>query len=381
VERRFGKVKPTYRQFTFYKEELQHYPDAEFVAPGHPLFEAVVHHILMEFGPALREGAVYLDPEGRTAGLLWFLQGEVRDGRGETVGKRLFTAFEPVNGDLTRKSLAVLLDLKDADASPLVPEEVTALYEGTDEVIDWSLDHVLEPYLGELRDRRLRELRIKERYLKRSLNTLISQSNRKLGDYHRRLAAGEDMARAIAEEEKRKEALIRRRGKRLAEIRQAQYLTRRPPEVVGVAAILPMPFAADAEVAGAMALDEEVEQVAMHVALAYERAQARTPEDVSAEDLGFDIRSTGSNGVRYIEVKGRAAIGSVALTRNEWIKARRFGADYWLYIVVNCKTEPQLYVLQNPAAVLRPEEELEVVRYIVRAEAWQRYARVVEVDI
>jgi hypothetical protein len=43
--------------------------------------------------------------------------------------------------------------------------------------------------------------------------------------------------------------------------------------------------------------------------------------------------------------------------------------------VVNCRTEPQLYVLNNPVAVLRPEEELEVVRYIVRAEAWQRYAQ------
>jgi len=30
----------------------------------------------------------------------------------------------------------------------------------------------------------------------------------------------------------------------------------------------------------------------------------------------------------------------------------------------------QYYVLQNPAAVLRPGEELEVVHYIVRAEAW-----------
>ena len=73
-------------------------------------------------------------------------------------------------------------------------------------------------------------------------------------------------------------------------------------------------------------------------------------------------------------------MGSVALTHHEWIKARRFGDDYWLYIVVNCKTEPQLYLLQNPAAVLRPEEELEVVRYIVRTEVWQRHARVVKAD-
>jgi hypothetical protein len=71
-------------------------------------------------------------------------------------------------------------------------------------------------------------------------------------------------------------------------------------------------------------------------------------------------------------------VGSVALTRNKWIKAQRFRADYRLYIAVGCKTEPQLNALQNPAAVLRLEEELEVVRYIVRAEAWQRYAQPVK---
>ena len=108
-----------------------------------------------------------------------------------------------------------------------------------------------------------------------------------------------------------------------------------------------------------------------------DRISIRSFHEAKSQKLGFDIRSTGSEGTHYIEVKGQVAVGSVALTRNEWIKAQRFGDDYWLYIVVNCKTEPQLYVLQNPAAVLRPEEELEVVRHIVRAEAWQRYAQLV----
>jgi len=103
------------------------------------------------------------------------------------------------------------------------------------------------------------------------------------------------------------------------------------PKVIEVVAVLPAPVAQDRKGASAMAHD-------------------------------------------YIEVKGQMAVSSVALTRNEWIKAQRFGADYWLYIVVNYKSEPQLYVLQDPAAVLQPEEELEVVRYIVRAGAWQKYA-------
>ncbi len=378
VERRFGKVSQTYRQFTFHKKDLEHYAEAEFFAPGHPLFEAVVHHVLTEFSSTLRDGATFLDPEGRAMGLLWFLRGGVRDGCGETVGERVFTAFRPVLGETISKSPAILLDLMEADAPSSLPEPVRALCDEMQEVANWSLDHVLDPYLDELREARLRELEIKERYLKHSLNILISESNCKLADYQRRLAAGADMSRAIAQEETRKDALMRRRDERLADIRQAQHLTPRPPEVIGMAVVLLAPQAADPEVASAMRRDDEVEAIAMQVVMSYERQQGREPKDASAENLGFDIRSAGSDGTRYIEVKGRAAVGSVALTRNEWIKARRFASDYWLYIVVNCRTQPQLYVLNNPSAVLQPEEELEVVRYIVQPEAWRRCARRVE---
>jgi superfamily II DNA or RNA helicase len=377
VERRFGKAAQTYRQLTFHKKEMVHHPEAEFVGPGHPLFEAVIYHVLTDYGPALREGTVFLDPEGGGEGALWFLRGGVRDGRGETVGERLFAAFQPIEGGLALKSPTVLLDLQEGrERDQPLPSRFqrNQVSEKAEAVVDWSLDHVMDPYLEEMRGRRSRELQVKAQYLKHSLNTLISHSNRKLGDYQRRLNEGEDMARAIAEEEKRKEALMRRRDERLAEIRQAEHLTPRPPEVLGIAAVLPAPAAQDPEVAGAMARDDEVEAIAMGVAMDYEREQGREPEDVAAQALGFDVRSAGPEGTRYIEVKGRAAVGGVALTRNEWIKAGRFGEDYWLYIVVNCKTAPQLYVLQNPAAVLRPEEELEVVRYIVRVEAWQRYA-------
>jgi len=44
-------------------------------------------------------------------------------------------------------------------------------------------------------------------------------------------------------------------------------------------------------------------------------------------------------------------------------------------------TSALLSLIQNPAAVLRPEEELEVVRYLVRADAWQRHAQSVEMKV
>ena len=65
-------------------------------------------------------------------------------------------------------------------------------------------------------------------------------------------------------------------------------------------------------------------------------------------------------------MKARAATGPVALTPNEWLTARRFQDEYWLYVVENAATDPVLYVLQNPAERLQPQEEVQIVRYVVR---------------
>ena len=56
------------------------------------------------------------------------------------------------------------------------------------------------------------------------------------------------------------------------------------------------------------------------------------------------------------------------------IKAQRFGEQYWLYVVVNCKTKPELHLIQNPAAKLTPREEVSVVRYMIGQQDWQNAA-------
>jgi len=121
---------------------------------------------------------------------------------------------------------------------------------------------------------------------------------------------------------------------------------------------------------------EEVERVGMEVVMAYERQQGREPVDVSAEKVGYDIRSKTPDGrkVRYIEVKARARRGKVALTPNEWFSAQRLGSEYWLYVVVDAATQPVLYLIQDPAAHLEPEEEVQVVRYVVGEGQWQGVA-------
>jgi hypothetical protein len=159
---------------------------------------------------------------------------------------------------------------------------------------------------------------------------------------------------------------------RLAEIEQEKHLSEKPPEILGVAVILPSPREVVASVEG-MESDPAVEAIAIEEAKRYEVSQGRKPVSVEEENCGWDITSLCNGQVaRYIEVKGRAGIGGVALTPNEWIKAQRFGKEYWLYVVVNCKTKPELHLIQDPAAKLNPKEEVSVVRYMVGQEDWKR---------
>jgi len=120
-----------------------------------------------------------------------------------------------------------------------------------------------------------------------------------------------------------------------------------------------------------MVENEEIEKIGMKIAMEYEKSQGREPEDVSDENLGFDIRSKGKQETRYIEVKTRVNEGEIALTPNEWFKAKRFKEQYWLYIVANAKTNPTLYIINNPAENLSPVEKVEVVRFIISPEEWK----------
>ncbi|MFH1737979.1 MAG: DUF3883 domain-containing protein, partial [bacterium] len=53
--------------------------------------------------------------------------------------------------------------------------------------------------------------------------------------------------------------------------------------------------------------------------------------------------------VRFIEVKGRAAVGEIGLSSNEYKTAERLKKDYWLYTVFDCGSKPTVHIIQDPA--------------------------------
>ena len=77
---------------------------------------------------------------------------------------------------------------------------------------------------------------------------------------------------------------------------------------------------------------------------------------------------------RFIEVKGRAGVGEVALSANEYRTAQRLGDDYWLDVVFDCGSSPKLNAIRNPAK-LGWEPIVHVEHYHVGAKAILEAAR------
>ena len=120
--------------------------------------------------------------------------------------------------------------------------------------------------------------------------------------------------------------------------------------------VLPHPDRTSPSIAP-MVRDEEVEKIAVREAIRHEEERGWVVESVEAENRGFDLISRRPHPhdpktfveVRFIEVKGRTAVGEVALSTNEYKTAQRLRADYWLYVVYDCVQTPTLHMIHDPA--------------------------------
>lgn len=371
--KRFGVLLKRYPLVTFDKELARQEAQAEFVSFGHPLFEAVLQWVEQNLLDQLQQGAVFFDPDGRLNGTLLFYEGQVTDGAGQIAGKRLFSLFIPLeNGSPSAIDPAILWDLMPAESAPLTdaPDTESLKLQG----MVWLIPH-LEAYKQELMAERRRAAQIKQKYGVESLRYLILELDNDLIHLQERALRGEDVSLAIHNKEERKNDYRRALSELQNALERELELTLDTPRFLAGVRVMPMltpPGGTDFE----MENDPIIEQKGMEWALDYERRHGRQPEDVAAENLGYDIRSIDpQNGkIRYIEVKARAKVGQVALTQNEWFTAQRLGEDYYLYVLMNAANEnPDLYVVRHPAACLHPEEQHEV-RYLVPAENIQNTA-------
>jgi len=376
-KKRFGLLQKRYPLVTFDKERAMREAQAEFVSFGHPLFEAVLQWTEQHLAPALQQGATFLDPDGRLDGVLLFYEGQITDGLGEVAGKRLFSLFIPCREGIPRAlDPAILWDLAPAEApAPADDLDIEALKR---QGVAWLIPH-LEAYQQELHQGREREAEIKRKYGLESLRYLILDLDNELIRLQERALNGEDVSLVIRNKEQQKEAYLQALSDLKNRMERERQLTLETPRFLAAVRVTPK-FAPPQQAEAEMHRDAEMERVGTEVTLRYEREHGRQPQDVAADNLGYDVRSLDpqSGATRYIEVKARAGVGRVALTQNEWFTAQRLGDDYYLYAVMNAASDrPDLYVVRNPAARLQPEEQHQV-RYLVPAEAIQSIAEMEE---
>jgi hypothetical protein len=125
-----------------------------------------------------------------------------------------------------------------------------------------------------------------------------------------------------------------------------------------------------------MVADPEIERIAVQFAIKHEDSQGRVVESVESDNRGFDLISRKLHpedpktaiDVRFIEVKGRADTGDIALTSNEYSTAKRLKKDYHLYIVLHCATAPSLNIFQD-LAILDWQPIFKVEHYRLRQDS------------
>lgn len=380
LEPRFGKLGREYRQIIFDKQLLSDDATVEWVTPGHPLFECVREDVLERVQVDLQRGAIFYDLHREAPSRLDVFSGAIKDGRGNVLGKRLFVVETTADGEMVVRQPTVFLDLIPVPAGTQLPD--ASNLPGRDQVEQTLIEQALQPFLKEVAAEREREIATIARHVEISLNELIHRQNLRMAELWEQQQSGDTsplLAANLKLTEDRLDELNSRLERRRAELQRERQCAITDIQHYGRAWVLPHPDRSAPTIAP-MVRDEEIERIAVQAVIAYEEARGCEVVSVEKENRGFDLISRRYHPedpktaieVRFIEVKGRAGVGEVALTANEYKTAERLRKDYWLYVVFNCSSSPEVHSVQDPVR-LSWEPVITVAHYrIADQRIWER---------
>ena len=356
-ESRFGRLGREYGKIVFNKALLPSDPTLEWVTPGHALFEAVRADCLTRFEDHLRRGAVFFDLHRNTPAVLDVFAASIKDGRGSMLHRRLFVVETAVSGEMGVHEPTILHEIAPAPPGTHPPQDVASPDRTC--VEQFLYQRSLAPWITGVAAERSAEVARVARHVEISLNALIDRQQIQVAEFLNRQVAGQTVQGLdgiIAQAEQHLDELNNRLETRKRELELERHCTIADITHLGRAWVLPHPERASPQLAP-MVRDDEVERIAVQEAIRHEQARGWVVESVESENRGFDLISRRPHPedaktfveVRFIEVKGRAGVGVVALSSNEYQTAVRLKADYWLYVAFNCAGTPQLHTIRNPA--------------------------------
>jgi hypothetical protein len=357
LEPRFGKLGREYKLIVFDKQLLAVDPTLEWVTPGHPLFESVRAIVEDRAQGDLERGAVFYDLHRTEPALLDLFSAEIRDGRGNVLHKRLFVTQTAKDGSISVRQPTIFLDLSVAPKGTKVPDSMEPA--GREQLETILNQEALKPLLDQEGKLREKEVKTISEHMEISLNTIIDRVQIQLGELLNQKESGSQEAGLegrIKMLEDRLDELNNRLELRRADLQKERQCAISNIQHLGSALVLPHPER-ETPAVKMMVSDPEIEKIAIKAVTEYEETRGWKVQSVEEENRGFDLISRKPHpedpataiGVRFIEVKGRSHVSEVALTMNEYKTAERLKKDYWLYVVFNCATKPEVHLIQDPS--------------------------------
>jgi superfamily II DNA or RNA helicase len=332
-------------------------PQAELLAPGHPLLDATVDLVLERYRPLLKQGALLVaeaDESEEPRALVYVEHAiqnarELADGTRQVVSKRLQFVELTEDRAPTLAGYAPYLDYR-----PLRPDEeelVRGLVEaewvscGVEAAgRDYAITHAVPEHLEEVRRQTETRVDLTKEAVRRRLTQEIQYWDNRANELEEQERSGKQPRGGLNSGRARQRAdeLEGRLKRRMTELDEERQLSPLPPVVVGGALVVPRGLLE--RLRGERSGDpgvgarerERVERIAVDAVLAAERALGRVPVEQPSTNPGFDILSRPRDGgpLLFIEVKGRVAGASTfTITKNEVLHALNKGSDYVLALV------------------------------------------------
>ena len=342
-------------------------PETVYLHPGEPFFEHIRATVCACFGREALRGGIFVDPTASQAYLFHLALVEVVRqadpaipalAQEQLLECRLVGLRQEADGELCEAPVEGLLLLKTGDGRGVEAlPQLTAAGELKKQADAYLLDRTARS-LVEMKRQAL-QVTLPERsdFLRRGYDYQGAELAAARSKLTEKARDGDPRAKGeLTRIKARQKALGDQRELALrTAAREPELIT--PGEISFLAHALVLP-SIDPE--DKKRHDKEVEKIAMRVAIAHEEAQGAAVRDVSTKEQavlaglgeypGFDLHSRRPDGEkRAIEVKGRAGIGAVDISENEWAKACNLREGYWLYVVFNCAGPvPNLIRVQDP---------------------------------
>lgn len=347
-----------------------------YINPGNPVFDSLVKVVRNTYREDMLKGTILISPDDKEPYFAFFVKSQIIDNRptktdDSIVDERLLMVYQLADNEFRLTSPAKFIDLHPPTefTKPITPPEVVE----ADAVIEWSFENITMHQLTDTENHVQKDTSDRKGYLETSFTHVIMDLQGEIQDLQTKVLLGDSKVNEkLSKKLERVNELIQKKQLRLEQLDLMGQLSPKAPEILGCAYVIPL---TQVEYLGhyGMSRDDEAEAIAMKAVMEYEINQNWKPEDVSANNEGYDIRSVSPVEIkRYIEVKGRSGNdGSVMLSENEMNRLAQLGDAAWLYIVVGCKSTPELFRIQNPAKQLNFQQKTKGIQYFLPMEEWK----------